>query len=97
MGDGGSAYKVGTLSIYLDDLHTEGILQVLCEGDYPITWSVNVYSIGSKSQVYSLLLEEFPASHGDTVDDEHCFSSIDERSVREDHPNIKGHAIGMRP
>ena len=36
-------------------------------------------------------------SHGDTVDDEHIFSSLDERSIREDHLNIRGHATGMCP
>ena len=36
-------------------------------------------------------------SHRDTVDDEHCFSSSDGRSVREDHPDFRGHATGMRP
>ena len=42
-------------------------------------------------------LEEFLASHEETVDDEHCFSSRDGRSVGEDHPNVRGHATGMRP
>ena len=36
-------------------------------------------------------------SHGDTVDDEHNFSSPYRRSVREDHPDVRGHATGMRP
>ena len=40
-------------------------------------------------------LEEFPTSHGDTVDDEYCFSSLDGWSVEEDHPNFRGHASGM--
>ena len=35
---------------------------------------------------------EFPTSHGDTVDDEHSFSSSDGRPVRADHPNMRGHA-----
>ena len=34
-------------------------------------------------------------SHGNTVDDKHNFSSPNEQSVREDHPNIRGHATGM--
>ena len=38
-----------------------------------------------------------PASNGDTVDDEHYFSSLDGRSLGEDHPDFKGHATGMRP
>ena len=36
-------------------------------------------------------------SHGNTVDDEHCFSSLDGRSIREDHSDFKGHATSMRP
>ena len=35
--------------------------------------------------------------HGNTVDDEHYFSSSDGQSVREDHPDFRGHATGMRP
>ena len=42
-------------------------------------------------------LGEFPTSHENTVDDEHCFSSSEERSVGEDHPDFRGHATGMRP
>ena len=34
-------------------------------------------------------------SHGDTVDDEHNFSSLDGRSVRRDHPDVRGHSTGM--
>ena len=41
--------------------------------------------------------KEFPTGHGDTVDDEHNFSSLDGRSIRNDHPDIRGHATGMRP
>ena len=40
-------------------------------------------------------MEEFPASHRETVDDEHFFSSLDEQSVREDHPDIRGHAMSL--
>ena len=36
-------------------------------------------------------------SHGDTVNDEHCFSSSNGRSVRDDHLDFRGHATGMRP
>ena len=36
-------------------------------------------------------------SHGDTVDDEHTFSSPDGRSFIEEHPDIRGHATSMRP
>ena len=53
------------------------------------------HSIGSRSQVYGLFLEEFLASHGDTVDDEHNFSPPNGQSVREDHPYVRGHATGM--
>ena len=42
-----------------------------------IAWGTCIYSIGSGSQVYNSFLEDFPASHGDTVDDEHYFSSLD--------------------
>ena len=31
-----------------------------------------------------------------TVDNEHCFSFPDGRSVRENHPDFRGHASGMR-
>ena len=33
---------------------------------------------------------------GTHVDDEHYFSSSDERSVREDHPDFRGHATSTR-
>ena len=36
-------------------------------------------------------------SHGDTVDDEHSFLSPNKRLVREDYPDVRGHATGMRP
>ena len=36
-------------------------------------------------------------NHGDTIDDEHCFSSPDRQSVGDDHPDFRGHATGMRP
>ena len=48
------------------------------------------------SQVYCSLLEEFPESHGNIVDDEHCFSSTDRQPVRDDHSGFRGHAAGMR-
>ena len=35
-------------------------------------------------------------SHGDTVNDEHYFSSPDGQSIKEDHPDFRGHATGMR-
>ena len=34
---------------------------------------------------------------GDIVDDEHCVSSADKWSVREDHTDFRGHAASMRP
>ena len=45
--------------------------------DSPVTWSASVHSIESGSQVYSSFLGELLGSHGDTVDDEHIFSSLD--------------------
>ena len=36
-------------------------------------------------------------SHGDTIDDEHCFSSPNGRSIGDDHIDFRGHAMGMRP
>ena len=42
-------------------------------------------------------LGEFLASHWDTVDDEHNFSSPDGWLVREDRPNVRGHAMSMCP
>ena len=90
-------YSGFTLFGCVDDLHSGGILQVVCMGDFPITWSTSVHSIGLRSQVYDSFLEEFLASHGDTVDDEHNFSSSDGRSFREDHLDVRGHVTGMRP
>ena len=66
-------------------------------GDYSVAWGTSIYSIVSGSQVYNSFLEEYPTSHGDTIDDEHCFSSSDERLVGEDHPDFIRHATGMRP
>ena len=97
MGDSGPSYKVDTLSNNVDDLHIKGILQVVRAGDCSITWSASIYSIGSGSQVYGSFLEQFPASHGDTFDDEHNFSSLDGRSIKKDYPHFRGHATGMRP
>ena len=65
--------------------------------DCTVAWSAILHSIGLGSQVYGSLLEEFLESHGDTVDDEHCFSSTDRWSVREDHTGFRGHAASMRP
>ena len=66
-------------------------------GDCSIARGTGIYSIGSESQVYGSFLEEFLASHGDTVDNKHNFSFPNRRSVREDYPDIRGHATIMRP
>ena len=42
-------------------------------------------------------LEKFYASHGDTVDDEYNFSSPNGRLIKKDHPDARGHAMGMLP
>ena len=97
MGDSGSTYQIGTLFGGADELHSGRILQVVYTRDCLITWSASLYSIGLGSQVYGLFLGEFPASHGNIVDDEHCFSSLDEWFVKEDHPDFRAHATGMRP
>ena len=82
---------------YADDLHTGGILHIIHTRDRPVTWSASLYRIKPRSQVYGSLLEVFPESHRNTIDDEYCFSSIDRRPVREDHIGFRGHATGMRP
>ena len=41
-------------------------------------------------------LGDFLEIHADTVDDEHHFSSPNRRLVIEDHPDVRGHATGMR-
>ena len=41
-------------------------------------------------------LGELLESHGDTIDDEHLFSSLEGWSVTEDHPDVRGHAASMR-
>ena len=71
MGDIGPAHQVSTFSGSADDFHTGGILQVIHMRDRLVTWSANLYRIRPGSQVYGSLLEEFPESHGNTVDDEH--------------------------
>ena len=65
--------------------------------DCPVTWSVSIYCIDPGSQVYDSFLKEFPASHGDTVDDKQFFSSTYGRSVRKNHPYFREHATGMHP
>ena len=97
MGDSGLTYQIDTLFRVADDLHVRGILQVVYTRDCPVTWSASLYSIRPGSQVYSSFLGEFLASQGNIVDDEHCFSSSDGRLVREEHPDFRGYAMGMRP
>ena len=96
MGDSGPTHQVGTFSSSEDDLHTGGILLVVHTSDRSVAWNVSLYHIGLGSQVCGSFLGEFLESHGDAVDDEHCFSSTGEWLVREDHPNCRGHATGMR-
>ena len=97
VGDSGSAYQVCTLFGNADDLHVGGILQVVYTRDCSVTRSASLYGIEPGSQVYGSFLGEFPMSHGNTVDEEHCFSSLDGRSVKEDHLGFRGHAMGMHP
>ena len=81
VGDSGPTHQVSTFFCYADDLHTGRILQVIHTRDRPVTWSASLYRIRAGSQVYSSLLEEFLESLGNAIDDEHCFSSTDRRSV----------------
>ena len=67
--------KVDTFFGCADNLHTRGILQVVHTRDCTVAWSANLHSIGSKSQVYSSVLEELLESYGDIVEDEYYFSS----------------------
>ena len=97
MGDSGPSHQVGTFPSSADDLHIGGILPVVYSRDCPGTWSTSVHSIEQGSQVYGTLLEEFPKGHGEIVDDEHCVSSADRWSVREDHTGFRGHAASMHP
>ena len=64
--------------------------------DCLITWDASIYCIGPGFQVYDSFLGEFPKSHGNTVD-EHSLSSLDEKLVRKDHPDFRGHATSMCP
>ena len=57
---------------------------------------MSLYHIGQGPQKYGTLLEEFPKGHGDTVDNEHCVSSVDRWSFGEDHTNFREHAASMR-
>ena len=64
--------------------------------DCPVTWSASLYRIAPGSQVYVSLLEEFLESHGNIVDDEHCFSSTDRQSVGKNYTGFGRHATSMR-
>ena len=44
-----------------------------------------------------LISRRVSVSHGDTIDDEHNFSSSDVRLVKEDHPDFRGYATSMCP
>ena len=79
MSDSGPVHQVDTFYGCVDDFHTGGILQVIHMRDRLVTWSASLYCIKSGSQVYGSLLEEFPESRGNTIDDEHYF-----------HPQTKG-------
>ena len=97
MGDREPTHKVNTLSTCTDDLHSREILQITHTRDYLVAWSFGLYGIRLRSQVYDSFFGEFLESHGDTVDDEHRLSSQDGRSIRDDYPDVRGHATGMRP
>ena len=94
MGDRGPAHKDSTLFGCANDLHSGGILNVIHTRDYPIT-RVSISIVLDRPQVYNSFLGELPTSYGDTVDVEHCFLSPNGWSVKEDHPDIRGHATGM--
>ena len=47
--------------------------------------------------MYDTLLEEFQKDHGDIIDDENNFSSLDRWSVGDDHTDFRGHAACMYP
>ena len=81
MGYSGPTHQVGTFSGHADDLHIEGILQVLYTGDSTVAWSASLHSIGSGSSVYGSVLEEFLEGLGDTTIDEYHFSSSDGWSI----------------
>ena len=79
----------------MDDLQFGGFRHVVYTGDSPVAWSASIHSIESGSLVYGSFLEEFPVIHDNTVDDEHCFSSLKGRSVREDYLEFRGNAMSM--
>ena len=54
-------------------------------GECLVAWGTSIDSIGSGSQIHGSFLEKFSASHGDTINDEHCFSSPDGWSIKKNH------------
>ena len=72
-------------------------MPVIYSRNCPVTWSASLYHIGQGPQNYDTLLKEFPKDHRDTLDDEHCVSSVDRWSIGEDHTYFKGDAASMRP
>ena len=95
MGDSGPTHQANAFFGCAFDLHTGGILQAVYMRESPVTWSVSLYCIGQRSQVYGSLLEELLEGHGYAVNDEHCVSSTDRWSVREDYTGFRGHATSM--
>ena len=93
----GPGHEFGTFSSRVNDLHYEGILQIIRARDCLVTWSANLHNIKPGFQVYDTFLEELLEGHGDTVTDEHHFSSIDKWSVEEDHTGFRRHAAGLLP
>ena len=53
-------------------------------------------SYRSESPIHGSVLEEFPEGHEDTDEDEHSVSSVDGRTVKEDYPGFRGHAVSIR-
>ena len=65
--------------------------------DCQVTWSASLYRIEPGSQVYGSFLEEFLERHGNTIDDEQCFSSTERRSVGKNYIGFGRHDTSMRP
>ena len=57
--------------------------------------SAHLYRIGIPGS--RLSLEEFSEGHGDTDEDEHCVSSVNGRTVKENYPGFGGHVVSIRP
>ena len=56
---------------------------------------VPVSIVSNRDPRFTSLLEEFPKSHEDTIDDEHNISSLDRWLVGEDHTDFRGHSTCM--